>query len=396
MKYKLILLLLLLSNFYGVTTFPIMLFMLILGLYCKNTILLSNQYTKVILYFVFFVCLSTISAYLIREQPILDSLRASSNYLSILFFYLLVKLKIKKTIAENVIILFGILTAIIYIIQFILLQKGIIFLKVQENAIALSTEARFRITCSASIFLSYFCSLNQFLINRNKKYLFSLIILSVPIILQAFRTQIIAIILFSFIMLVLLWYKGYVKIKRIILIFFIFTYPLYQMPIVQEKITYMVEKQTKSDETFWNKDYIRWKCLDYYSHTYQKSSLEYIIGSGIPYSGEFKKNLDSITSQGLFYQDIGLIGLAFIIGPISIFFLIKLFLKPFFLLSYNSRYIYISIYFIFMLSISFTNAEVFRSGNFLIHSLAFYISYLCYKEKIKSHSYVKQNSLTSF
>lgn len=369
-----------------------MLLLIIMTVYCKDVILSPPQYAKSLLFFIGFVAISSISAYIFREQPIVSSLRASTGYFTILLFFLLLKFKINKSTIEDVVILFGLLTSITYIVQFILLQKGIVFLKVQENAIELATDARFRITCSASIFLVYFYSLNKFLIKKERKYLIYLFISLLPILLQAFRTQIASIILFTLLIIYIFWKRGYLKINKIAIVSIITIFALYQIPIVKNKINYMIEKQNSS-ETFENKDYIRWKCLDFYTSNYQKSPSEYITGSGIPYEGAFKKNMDRILSQGFFYQDLGLIGLAFIIGPISVFILIQIFFKPFFIFRYKSQFLYIPIYFLYMLSISATNAEVYRNGNFLIHSLVFYLSYLCHIEK-KSIKYAPKHTVT--
>ena len=362
--------------------------------YCKDLILSPPQYAKPLLYFIGFVTISSISADIIRDQSIVSSLRASTEYFSILLFFLLLKLQINKNTIEDVIILFGLSTSIIYIIQFILLQKGIVFLNVQENAIELAMDARFRITCSASIFLLYFYSLNKYLIQKQKKYLIYLFVSLLPILIQAFRTQIASIILFTLLIIYIFWKRGYLKINKIVIVSIIAIFALYQVPIVQNKIEYMIEKQNSS-ETFENKDYIRWKCLNFYTCKYQESPSEYITGSGIPYEGTFKKYTDRILAQGYFYQDLGLVGLAFIIGPISVLVLTRIFLKPLFLFRYKSQFLYIPIYFLFMLSISLTNAEVFRTGNFLIHSLVLYLSYICYIEKKHSKKYAKKYAITT-
>ena len=396
MKYILILILLIFSNFYGLTTFPIMLLLILMLIYCKQCILSPPKYAKKIFYFTLFVAISSIPAYLFRGQPILASLRASTGYFLIFIFFLFLKLKINKQTTEKTIIIFGTLTSTIYIIQFILLQKGIVFLQVQENAIELATDARFRIACSASIFLAYFCALNKYLIYKNKKYLIILFITFLPIIIQAFRAQIAALIVFTIIMIYVFWKKGLFKINRIVFLLIPSIYLLLQIPIVKEKLEYMMDKQTNSTQTFADDDYIRWKALNFFSSEYLKSPVEYIAGSGIPHQGTFKKEMENIITEGLFYQDIGLIGAAFIIGPISILFLIYLFLKPLsFIKSNNIQNLYICIYFLFMLSISFTNAEILRDGNFLIHAIAFYISYLCYKEKKYYNQTYAKNKTTS-
>ena len=223
-----------------------------------------------------------------------------------------------------------------------------------------------------------------------------LFITFLPIIIQAFRAQIAALIVFTIIMIYVFWKKGLFKINRIVFLLIPSIYLLLQIPIVKEKLEYMMDKQTNSTQTFADDDYIRWKALNFFSSEYQKSPVEYIAGSGIPHQGTFKKEMENIITEGLFYQDIGLIGAAFIIGPISILFLIYLFLKPLsFIKSNNIQNLYICIYFLFMLSISFTNAEILRDGNFLIHAIAFYISYLCYKEKKYYNQTYAKNKTTS-
>ena len=51
-----------------------------------------------------------------------------------------------------------------------------------------------------------------------------------------------------------------------------------------------------------------------------------------------------------------------------------------------SVYLYISLWYIFLLSSSITNWEFFRDGNFLVHAMALYIIELASKENEKNKS----------
>lgn len=89
-------------------------------------------------------------------------------------------------------------------------------------------------------------------------------------------------------------------------------YLLYLTPIFQTVFERMMERQ-ESDQTFGNKDYIRYATLFHYYGNHYKSAVEMFLGSGLcnralrtSYSLEIVRN----ESYGLHYYDWGLLGIS--------------------------------------------------------------------------------------
>ena len=89
-------------------------------------------------------------------------------------------------------------------------------------------------------------------------------------------------------------------------------YLLYLTPIFQTVFERMIERQ-ESEQTFGNKDYIRYATLFHYYGNHYKSAIEMFFGSGLcnralrtSYSLEIVRN----ESYGLHYYDWGLLGIS--------------------------------------------------------------------------------------
>lgn len=99
-------------------------------------------------------------------------------------------------------------------------------------------------------------------------------------------------------------------------------------------------------------------------------------------------------SMGLWWVDLGLIGLSYVIGIPTVLILVLLVLYCF----HNSRspdlcFIRCTLIVVFLGSI-ITSMEIYRSGNLIILSLLFYCSYAkCSKEKEKHHGRIFNNNI---
>lgn len=380
MAKKIFFLLLLFSNFYATTTISSIILLGVLISIIYKHINFKQPFTKPILYFYITYFLSFIPAYFIHQQSPIDSLIVSYQYLCLLFFFVLTAFKANEYQCEKVLHYMAITTSIVYIVQFILLQKGISFLGLSENKMEAGYDSRFRMVCSGIFSLGLFFYFNKFLIYGSKKYMLYLLVCTIPLVIQAYRTQWVA----AFIgILIILYYtnKGSaVKLLKYLFITSISIIVLFQTPLVQDRITNMYERQ--KTESFSNKDYIRITTFNYLNQKYFQSPIEYILGSGPDNpSTKYGKQIVTLQESGIHFDDLGLYGMAFKIGPITILILIFLSIRNIFLRK-DKKYIYIMVWYIFMILISFTNAEFFRPGNFLIHGLALYIANLRYKKHI--------------
>ena len=141
-----------------------------------------------------------------------------------------------------------------------------------------------------------------------------------------FRTQLAAIVLLLAVMTSLIKKTSTAKY---IIIFAILAVILYQIPLVQNSLGNMMERQAEG-ASFNNKDYIRLVQFDYFTQHHFKSYLEYFFGSGVPnprssYGAPFY-NVDTYIGPYNGWRDWGLVGLSWIIGlPTVIFLLVPVF-----------------------------------------------------------------------
>ena len=79
-----------------------------------------------------------------------------------------------------------------------------------------------------------------------------------------------------------------------------------------------------------------------------------------------------LKGRGIDWTDLGLLSLSWMIGLITVLAMIAYSIKAF-LLKVPSEYYYIGVWFIYLVIVSFTTAEFFRSGNFIVQALALYL-----------------------
>jgi hypothetical protein len=155
---------------------------------------------------------------------------------------------------------------------------------------------------------------------------------------------------------------------------------LLQLPVVQEQIEGMFNRQD-SGATLDNKDYIRVVQWDFYMNGhFFKNGWEQFFGAGVPYlkNGYGHYMYEELTPLGLLYVDWGLIGQAWVLGILTVVGYILLSLKACFMKVASER-VYIRLWYIFLL-ISITNGEFTRDGNFLIHAYVIYMAEIAAKD----------------
>lgn len=383
MVFKILSIILISINFFGITNIPNTILLLILLLIGYTKLKTKTPFTVPIYLMFIGIILSFIPAFFFRNQTILETFKASVNFFYIIFFFSLIKMQPSLKQTEKTIKYFAIIASIIYITQFFLLQKDIIFLPLPENSIEQGENVRFRILASGIFSLGYFYALNKYLILKKKEFLLIMFLCFTPILLQAFRTMIVFIFLLTIIMLFVVYSNNKLQILKYIIIAFLLCILIMQIPIFADKLTYMLEKQSTGEETFSNHDYIRWISFKYYTTDYFKSSWEYIFGSGSAYvDSNFGKQEYATAQNGIFWVDWGIIGAIWIVGPITVFSLLWFAIKTSFLRK-NKTNIYIGIWYIYLIFSSITTIEFLRPGNFIIHALALYTAYKANQEYIK-------------
>lgn len=322
------------------------------------------------------ILISFIPADIYRGQSYIETFKASANYFYIFFFFVLLRFRPSLKQIEKIIVIFALISSTVYILQFILLQVGVIFLPLSDASVDAGSLARFRILGSGIYSLGFFLGVNKYIVYKKWDNLLFAIYCYIPILLQSFRTSIFFSIVLGFVLIVLTT-KGNISVLfKYLLLSLIVAVLILQIPVVNEKVQYMLNKQIEGEETFTNKDYVRWICLNYYWNNYFVNPVEYFVGSGSPYvDSPFGRLHKSIQAMGLWYVDLGLIGTYFLIGPLAVISMIWFGIKTCFLKK-TTPYFYISVWYIFMIVSSITTVEYLRPGNFIVHAIALYAAYI--------------------
>ena len=387
-KYIIILLFLVLNHFFGAfpmsfsITVPILLFCLYMG--WKQ----PTDYRKIFLLIFVGILASMVACMINRGQSIIDSIKAMPNYFGLLFYFFLKWRKFKLTTVQSALVWLVIVFDLLYIAQYYLIGYGINFLNIEDWMLSDSTEGnRLRVMSSGLYSLGMFYGIVQWYITHKNKYLALFIVGAFIMLLTGYRQFLVS----SFVALLFMIYKldKRVKLKHIgfVAAIVVVGYILYQIPAVQGKIAGMIERND-TGASLDNKDYIRVIQWEFFNHDYFKNGWEHFFGSGLPLPGAnsgFGKYFQTLTDQGLQYVDWGIIGVSWMLGILTFVGYVWMSLAA---ISKRvpSVYLYISLWYIFLLSSSITNWEFFRDGNFLVHAMALYIIELASKENEKNKS----------
>ncbi|MFR9611782.1 MAG: hypothetical protein SNI87_08580 [Rikenellaceae bacterium] len=377
MIYKLLFLILFALNFFGTVDYPqTLIFVVLIGI-ANISYLKKHVFINSFVYILIGIFLSFISALLFRDQAIIESLKATFNYFYlILFFYVLLKMKPSLKQCERILIYLGVIASCIYILQFLLLPYGVEILPISEREMAEEASARFRIVGSGIFSLCFFLGVNRFILSNDRRYLYFAVLALAPILLMSFRTMIAGVAVFVIIMVYRLVRGSIARMTKYIILALIVSIAILQVPVVSDKVDYMIDKQMSGIETLDNSDYIRVITLNYFVNDYPKSDMERILGSGMPFAdSSFGTQIESLSESGIYWQDWGLIGLTWILGPFTVIAMVLCSIKAA-ILSKQREYMYISIWLIYMIVISVTTLEYCRNGNLLIQSLTLYMAYL--------------------
>ena len=387
-KYIIILLFLVLNHFFGAfpmsfsITVPILLFCLYMG--WKQ----PTDYRKIFLVIFVGILASMVSCMINRGQSIIDSIKAMPNYFGLLFYFFLKWRKFQLTTVQSALVWLIIVFDILYIAQYYLIDYGINFLNIDDWMLSDSTEGnRLRVMSSGLYSLGMFYGIVQWYITHKNKYLALFIVGAFVMLLTGYRQFLVS----TLVALLFMIYKldKRVKLKHIgfVAAIVVVGYFLYQIPAVQGKIAGMIERND-TGASLDNKDYIRVIQWEFFNHEYFKNGWEHFFGSGLPLPGAksgFGKYFQTLTDQGLQYVDWGIIGVSWMLGVLTFVGYVWMSLAAI-LKRVPSVYLYISLWYIFLLSSSITNWEFFRDGNFLVHAMALYIIELASKENEKNKS----------
>lgn len=335
---------------------------------------------QLLLLLVFLGC-SIISSYINRGQGLLYTTLASTNIFGIFYIFTYTK-KYSANDLEKSIFWLSFIYCFLYLLQFFLLKYGIQICKVIVASEI--NNNRFRLPGSAFASLVCFFAMNKILIYRKErfKYICLLVLGLLVVILMAFRS--LTVLLILFLLFLMLRIKG-LSFKTIWYLVGMCTIVMMLsfIPVVNDNITYMIDKQVNGSETFNDDSYIRFVSFQYYTNNYFNNIWEVIFGTGMPY-GEKGSSYARLHSQlreaGLFYVDWGLLGFSCIVGILTVVTMIFYSVKAYFI-KVTKEYYYLGVWFIFFVCSSILTMEFFRDGNFVVQALVLALVYKCNLKK---------------
>lgn len=343
-------------------------------------------FRKVLLVLFLSLILNMISCNIYQGQGFSESIKAMAFFYYIFFYFAVCYLNPSVKSVSTSLTWLCLIFNTLYILQFYLLQRGILFLPVDETSIYLGEGARFHMIGSGLASLSIFLGVNKFLYQKRKLYLLLSLSGILVLLLMAFRTMVVLSLLF--VVLELFFIKGVKKSAFVYLVLFgALLLIIIQVPVVADKIDYMWEKQfgEGTQHSFANKNYIRWITLGYYYNDYFHNTLEMILGSGYPVvNGSYYRNIaNTLWANGLFWMDWGILGLSWMIGIPAVLSMLFYSFKVF-RIKCDKAYFFIPIWFMYMVFSSITTAEFFRQGNFIIQALCLYLAERVYNDNLKA------------
>jgi len=254
-----------------------------------------------------------------------------------------------------------------------------------EGYIPIPGDPRIRFFGQAFGSLGFFFGLNK-LLQKNSmvisNLLLSILCLSV-IFLMGFRTMSVLIVFFAYLLIIrvkglnwnFFWYG---------LLCFIVVILILQMPVFNKIIQNMVLRNRT--ETLSNSEYARVLQFEYFTKHHFKSFLEFIFGSGYPHPKQFcaysQYMYELSNNSNINWVDLGLLSLSWVIGIPAVLIMIAYSIKAF-LLKVPPAYYYLGMWFIYLVAVSFTTAEFFREGNFVVQAFALYLVEKVYSDRMQ-------------
>lgn len=360
MKYSILLFITLITlRFFGAFPIPGYLIFLLVGVLSYKNMMVSSFFRWQVILLIILCVISAFTCNYFRHQTVLQTFVQSSHYIMLFCYFFFVSKNIQVWQLEKLIYNLSIIFIVCYLLQYFLYPYGVVLFPDAETQY--SDEVRIRLNGQNICSLGFLFAINKFLLKGERKYLFLALFSFFTMFLWGFRTITFSCVLFAF----LLFYKirggGYIiKILPILLLLSIL---LLQIPLISEKVSFLLERQ-KEGQTFANDDYIRVILINYFYEDHFLSNWEMFLGSGIPADSPYGSYMSNLGERGLHWNDMGLLGLSWILGIPATLTMIWYALKAGFT-KMPKEYIYLPLWFLFLLLIGFTTAEFIRIGNFV-------------------------------
>jgi hypothetical protein len=287
----------------------------------------------------------------------------------ILIYYYVEEKEIPIEYLEKIILRFAVFFSLIYIISVVIYPTAIV------RAILSSEDRgtiRMRLEGSGFMMLGYFLVVNRYFVNKKLINAALSFFFLFVLFLHGFRTFIAVAALLTMI----LYFKlNNVNAKNILVLLlgFITLLLFAQIPIIA-RIIDKFSSVTESDASSGG-DYIRLQEFDFYAYHFSSGWYSYIFGNGMPRGdNDYTAFYTRITeNRKLFFVDLGLFGFYIIYGVMATYALIKYVISVI-MAKTNLAYRYLNYYFGYLLLVSITTLELYRSGMFGVEALVLYMS----------------------
>lgn len=376
-----VLFLLFVTQFFGLELLNTKVYEFILALACFYMMFLSLKTSSrssftgklLILFFAFFFLSSVYSSFA-RQQSVFHSVYVGSRlYLGIFSFFLWSKKNFSVNETLAILHYYSLFFCVCYIFQWIV-YPFVVFHGATDQINISGGVFRLRMAGSIGAYYLFFEGVKTIQNGKVKKGVAWTVLAALPIIIMGFRSLTILTLLCGGLLLFQLFKVNSSKSWLVSFFILLFAMAFFQVPIVQQKMNEMQERQD-SDQTFSNTDYIRYLEYQYYTNRVFVYPGDRYFGGGLPVDGAYAYLVNSSQERGLYWIDLGLVGLAMIIGPITVLLLIIVVLHC----AWRCRdrgllHLRYTLLAVFGGSV-ITSMEIYRFGNLSVIGVMLYLAY---------------------
>ena len=343
----------------------------------------TSRFETKLLLLAFFLIASLLYSIIVNHQNPYHLIVGSTGYFGFFLFLFFKKKHIPFYAIDRALQVLMLLMIACYIFQWLVYPKVFFTAALDEESIS-DSVFRMRMACSALSYIAFFYGVNKLIVKRRKIYIVFSILGFIPMIVMGFRSLMFMSMLFFAIMLVSLLGKTKSMLKAIAVLT-AFVVVGINTPLVQDKLNEMVER-TENNQSFSNKKYARNLALQFYpNYAVSQGPLYLICGGGLPLfrsemgydmTNEYQKDMLWAENHRIFWVDIGLVGLACIIGIPAVILIIVLCLScAYYCKSPELQFVRFSLLTL-LFGTGITSMELYRSGNFFCIGLLFYYVYI--------------------
>lgn len=315
----------------------------------------------------------------VNEQPIELLLLSYEPYFGLLFYFVVKRYHPSADTIRKVILIVSFLAVICYLIQWTVYPR-ILFAAAASDTDVNDTQFRMRFVCTLSFMLIWFYGLNKYFVKSDRKALVWSFLGIIPQIVMGFRSLLGLLAAGTILIGFFCSKKLQHYIKYGVLIAAI-TYGALQVPLVQEKIEEMSERQ--ETDTFSNSDYVRVLGMAFYEDYFEEDKIMRVVGGGIPLIGSegpnstsnaYQRDMYQADAMGLKWNDLGLVGLSYMIGTPTVLLLVLLCIICIWQCKAKEiQWVRFAVA-VSMLGTILTSAELYRFGNLLLlGALLYYV-----------------------